>query len=55
MRGRTELPEGEKKQRLVVFVEKKKIDSIGSKRCVEISKDSIDKEYQRNLKSNLNK
>ncbi len=51
MRGRTELPEDEKKLRLNLFVEKKKIDKIGVKECLQISKDSIDKEYQKKLKS----
>ena len=51
MRGRTELPEGDKKERLVVFVEKKKIDKLGAKRCVELSGERIEKEYQKQLKS----
>lgn len=51
MKGRIELPEGDKKQRLVVFVEKKKIDKIGSRECIEAAKEGIEKEYQKQLKN----
>lgn len=51
MRGRKKKPEEDVKHRVIVFVEKKKIDSLTMKSCEDLAKESIDKEYQKKLKS----
>lgn len=51
MRGRKKIPEDEKKERVVIFIKKKIIDSLGIERVVENSISSNDKEYQKKLKS----
>ena len=50
MKGRTKLPEAQKKERLIVFIEKEKLDKLGSAKCVELSRESIDKEFKKQSK-----
>ncbi len=49
--GRSKLKESEKKERVRVFAQKKKIDLLGCQNCTEIAENAIDKEYQKKLKS----
>lgn len=49
--GRAKLKESEKKERVRVFAEKKKIDLLGYDNCSEIAENAIDKEYNKKLKS----
>lgn len=45
MAGRKELPEDEKKIRLIPFIQKKIIDKIGRKECEKIAIDAVIKAY----------
>lgn len=45
MAGRKELPEGEKKIRLIPFIQKKIIDELGRKECEKIAENAIIKAY----------
>ena len=51
MRGRKKKPEGQVKHRVIIFVEKDKIDELTMKECEEISKESINKEYLKRIKA----
>jgi len=43
--GRNKLPEGEKKEKVDVFVKVKAIEKIGYKKCAEIAVNAIEEEY----------
>lgn len=45
MAGRKELPEDEKKIRLIPFIQKKIIDELGRKECEKIAAEAVVKAY----------
>jgi len=47
MAGRKELPEDEKKIRLIPFIQKKIIDKIGRKECEKIAVEAVVREYEK--------
>lgn len=49
--GRAKLKESDKKERVQVFLEKKKIDLLSYENCVSIANTAINKEYDKKLKS----
>lgn len=51
MAGRNPKPVEEVKHRVVVLIEKKVIDELGTKNCEEISKEHLYKEYAKRLKT----
>lgn len=49
--GRKTIPEQDKKEKLYIFVEKKKVDLFGKDECKIIAEESIEKEYKKQLKT----
>ena len=47
MAGRKELPEDEKKIRLIPFIQKKIIDKLGRKECEKIAVEAVVAEYEK--------
>jgi hypothetical protein len=50
MAGRNPKPVEDKKHRVMVFVEKKKIDNLTMKKCEELARKAIDDSYEKNIK-----
>ena len=47
MAGRKELPEDERKIRLIPFIQKKIIDKLGRKECEKIEVEAVVAEYEK--------
>ena len=47
MAGRKELPEDERKIRLIPFIQKKIIDKLGRKECEKIAVEAVVMEYEK--------